>query len=973
MAKGKKGRLKGQTISIPTPAQKAAMQQAAIQKMTAQKTVVSSSPMPSAIQPEIQRLMAEAEAKHNAGDSAAAAEIYRRILSLDQNNGRTWLNLGIVLRISDKHQAAAAALRHAVALLPNSAAAWTSYGNGLRGINQFEEAEAAHRKALSLDPKFGAAAFNLGLVLRDLGRINDAIAMFKHAVDIGYPFDKVEWDLSLAYLTLGDLANGFKHYEARWRLGEAGKMLVDGPMWDGSDLTGKTIMITAEQGFGDTIQFVRYAALLKQKGAKVIVACQGPLVSLFARTPGVDLAVDRDRRPLPPHDTFAPLLSLPRLLGTTLQNIPNRVPYVFPASNSPLKLQVPHGTNLKVGLVWAGKPSFKNDRNRSVGLLPFLRLMSIPGVRFYGFQIGPRVADLDTHGVRALIDDQSPRIKDFADTAALLQQVDLVITSDTSMVHLAGALGRPVWVALTSTGDWRCVHNRDDSIWYPTMRLFRQKKPGDWDDVFDRIQDALAARAGAAMPEAGGNEIRLDSATKTADGRPRFFLPLPKRLLADAGVSYLQRYESTYGGYEWATRNFFDQHMKPGDSLIDVGAHWGVFALSAATLHPGQIKVLAIEPMADNVARLKRAIAVNRLEKDIEVLQVACGAKAGQASMLRNSTMGHQITLNPNKGDIPVVVASLDEMLSTRPAYKTGRLFLKFDVEGHEPEALSGSLNTLKSGRVAAIIWERGRNYDGPEGEARLQELLDMLTGLGYTHWRFPSDTLGGPLLPFVITHELCNIYSLPPDFKRLPHYSRPPGPAPMPPRTPSIALPEPARANLTQKLMDVKVSDAGRWADIRSLTMDVKKTNERALLASNYLGTQGRILDLGAGLMALRMNLPVGCSYRPADLVRWDASTVVADFNQGWLPPADSAETAVLLSVLEYLHDAPSFLRGCRDAAKRLVLYYDLQPDQYSRRVAGYFNDYNRSELEAAIKTAGWRVTQAADDGGSVLLVAEA
>lgn len=973
MAKGKKGRFKGQTISIPTPAQKAAMQQAAIQKMTAQKKATSSDAASKGIETEIQRLMTEAEAKHKAGDNAAAAEIYRRILSLDQSNGRTWLNLGIVLRLTDKHQSAAAALRHAVALMPNSAAAWTSYGNGLRGINQFEEAEAAHRKALSLDPKFGAAAFNLGLVLRDLGRITNAIAMFKHSVDIGYPFDKVEWDLSLAYLTLGDLANGFKHYEARWRLSEAGKMLVGGPMWDGGDLTGKTIMITAEQGFGDTIQFVRYAPLLKQRGAKVIVACQGPLVSLFARSPGVDLVVDRDQRPLPQHDTFAPLLSLPRLLGTTLQNIPNRVPYVFPPSNSPLQLHVPQGTRLKVGLVWAGKPSFKNDRNRSVGLLPFLRLMSVPGVRFYGFQIGPRVADLDTHGARALIDDQSPRIKDFSDTAALLQQVDLVITSDTSMVHLAGSLGRPVWVALTYTGDWRCVHNRDDSIWYPTMRLFRQKKPGDWDDVFDRIQDALAARAGAAMPEVGGNEVRLESASKTADGSSRFFLPLPKRLLADAGVSYLQRYETTYGGYEWATRNFFDQHMQPGDSLIDVGAHWGVFALSAATLHPGQIKVLAIEPMADNVARLKRAIAVNRLEKDIEVLQVACGAKAGQASMLRNSTMGHQITLNPNKGDIPVTVASLDEMLASRPDYKTGRLFLKFDVEGHEPEALAGSLNTLKSGRVAAVIWERGRNYDGPQGEVRLQELLDMLTGLGYTHWRFPSDTLGGTLLPFVITHELCNIYSLPPGFKQLPHYSRPPGPPPMPPRAPSIALPESARADLTHKLMDAKVSDAGRWADIRSLTADTKRAGERALLASNYLGTQGRILDLGAGLMSLRAHLPVGCSYRPVDLVRWDAGTVVADFNQGWLPPSDSAETVVVLAVLEYLHDALAFLRGCRAAAPRLVLHYDTQPDIHSRRVAGYFNDYNRAELTAVLKAAGWRTVQATDDGSAVLFVAEA
>lgn len=263
------------------------------------------------------------------------------------------------------------------------------------------------------------------------------------------------------------------------------------PRWDGGNVAGKRILLTREQGFGDTVHAVRYAALLAERGAEVIVQCQPPLTRLVATAPGVS-AVVAEGSAAPPFDLHASLLDLPGLFGTTLETIPAQVPYLHPPDVTEPEDAGKAGRPLRIGLAWAGKPSHNNDANRSAALETFLPLFEVPGARFYSLQIGERSADIAALGIGAMLTDVSGRIGDFLDTARLMTQLDLVISVDTAVVHLAGALARPIWVLLPHAPDWRWMLGRDDSPWYPTMRLYRQPAPRDWAPVIAAIKGDLA-------------------------------------------------------------------------------------------------------------------------------------------------------------------------------------------------------------------------------------------------------------------------------------------------------------------------------------------------------------------------------------------------------------------------------------------------------------------------------------------------
>ena len=250
------------------------------------------------------------------------------------------------------------------------------------------------------------------------------------------------------------------------------------PQWDGQEYADKTVLIHAEQGLGDTIQFIRYAPLCRARGGRVVFECPKPLVELLRGVDGVDQMVSRGE-PVSPFDFHTPLLNLPRIFGTTLADIP-----------APPPLDPVEG-RLRVGIVWQGNPRHKTDRNRSCPLNHFEALARRDDLTFYSLQVGPVAADLEDLAVDASIHDMGTQLNNFADTAAVVAQLDLVITVDTAMAHLVGALARPVWTLLPFAPDWRWLLGRDDSPWYPTMRLFRQARPGDWHDVFDRVDRAL--------------------------------------------------------------------------------------------------------------------------------------------------------------------------------------------------------------------------------------------------------------------------------------------------------------------------------------------------------------------------------------------------------------------------------------------------------------------------------------------------
>jgi FkbM family methyltransferase len=884
---------------------------------------------------------------HRADQLDQALKHYARAAALDPGHAMAWNNMGVVLRRQGKRKAAVACYRRAVALKGEDATHHSNLGNVLRDLGLLEEAERHGAKAVALASQNAGARHNYGLILQDLGRHAEALAEIDEAIRLEPGNVGFRWDRALNLLMLGDLQRGFAEYEVRWKLPHNPPPRIATPEWKGEALEGKTILLWSEQGFGDTLQFIRYAPMVKARGAaKVILLAQPALARLLKSAKGVD-AVVTEGMPHPAYDCHAPLLSLPPLFGTTLDTIPADCPYLKAPAGSGPTLRRPDRVKLQVGICWAGKPTHKNDHNRSAGIEPFLTLLEDPEIAFYSLQKGPRAADLLTSGAAALIEDLSAKLDDFADTARLMKQLDLVITVDTAVAHLAGALGVPVWVALPVTIDWRWMRGRADSPWYPSMRLFRQPRAGDWSSVFAEMKAALEAtrrNAPAARPlqpaaqppvrpapapkpvaapatkPAADETLLVPSAFAKPDGAPRFVMPIQRRFLADAGVGYLARYEVQHGGYEYPTRYFLDQHLQPGDVFIDVGAHWGLYALTAATRWPGEVSVLAVEPEPENLRHLEEWVIRNAATQDVTIVGAAAGASEGTVTFARNSTMGHAIAEPGGKtpfGTFAARVTTIDALLQQHPKLLGRRTFLKIDVEGYEPEVIEGARGLIESGRVEAIIWERGRSYDEEPYRGRLVAMMERLSKLGYAHFRFPHETLGGPLLPYVFNHELVNVLSLGSNFLRRTSYARPPGAYVAPNRRSSIALPVEERRRWTKMLIAARSTDGARWADPANLEPGAE---ERARRAAAHIAEGSHILDLGAGLMKLRDFAPAGIRYTPADLVLRDPAGLVVDLNSGDFP-AGTYDGVVMLELLEYMHDRGAGAGAQRRAAADLEL----------------------------------------------------
>jgi hypothetical protein len=370
-----------------------------------------------------------------------------------------------------------------------------SLGSALRRLRRFEEAADACRKAIELNPTSPMERYNLGVVYLDQCRIAEAIACLREAVELKPTEPLPHWGLALALLVDGQFAEGWKEYEWRWECTELfpARPKFSQPTWDGSDLSGKTILLHSEQGFGDAIQFARYATLLARQEARVILQCSPMMRRLFATIPGVH-AIHCEPEPLPRFDVHCSLLSLPRTLGTTLETIPAQIPYL--SANPDLaaawkqRLAAIAGKR-KVGIAWAGNPDHQRDQDRSCGLAALAPLASHADVALISLQKGPAASQTAAPPPGMILHDFTPELETFADTAALIANLDLVITVDTSIAHLAGAMGKPVWTLLAFAPDWRWLLNRTDSPWYPTMRLFRQPSPGDWGSVVAAVCEQL--------------------------------------------------------------------------------------------------------------------------------------------------------------------------------------------------------------------------------------------------------------------------------------------------------------------------------------------------------------------------------------------------------------------------------------------------------------------------------------------------
>ncbi|HWY85823.1 MAG TPA: tetratricopeptide repeat protein [Gemmataceae bacterium] len=424
-----------------------------------------------------------------------AVACYRQALALKPDYPEAQNNLGYVLMGQGKLDEAIACYQQALALKPDFAEAHNNLGIALKDQGKLDEAVASYRAALTLKPDFAEGHNNLGDALRRQGNLDAAVAHFRQALALKPDFADAHWNQSLLMLLRGDFEHGWAEYEWRSKIKRQDfqRRQFAEPLWDSQPLAGRTILLHSEQGLGDTIQFIRYAPLVKDCGGRVVVECQRPLLPLLAGCSGIDqLFAQGDT--LPAFDVQAPLLSLPWILGTTFDTIPARGPYLRAEperAQSWRKKLEPLG-GFKVGIVWQGNPTHTSDHYRSFPLAQLATLARVEGVRLISLQKGPGTDELQRRP-QAIVDlgDRLDRDGAFLDTAAIMMSLDLVVGVDSAVAHLAGALGIPVWLPLALIPDWRWLLERADCPWYPHHRLFRQSRPGDWSEVFERIAAAL--------------------------------------------------------------------------------------------------------------------------------------------------------------------------------------------------------------------------------------------------------------------------------------------------------------------------------------------------------------------------------------------------------------------------------------------------------------------------------------------------
>ncbi|TAK80920.1 MAG: tetratricopeptide repeat protein [Betaproteobacteria bacterium] len=460
------------------------------------------------------------------GDVNHAEHFAAAALKLDATSVPLQLLRGDLLREQGRLEDALAACEEAVRLAPDLPQARNNFGNALRDIGRTPEAIAQFRAGLALDRTLPELHFNLALSLQLAGELDEAEAHYRSAAELKQDFaqawlnlaslceqrddvqgaldayrnairsapDEVAAHVNYAQhlLRLGRFDEGWKEYEWRWRLPEmaAWAPRFDKPQWEGGELAGETVLVYAEQGFGDAIHFARYVPLIARRGGKPAFRCPAPLKALFARAPGMGRVFD-EREPPPPFDLCCPLLSLPRLFGTRLDNVPADVPYVHADPDKVRQWQGSLASQpaLHVGLAWT--TDSKIAQFKTMPLDALAPLGRIPGVVLHSLQTGAAAAEADRPpSGMALVNDGS-RLRDFSDTAALIANLDLVISIDTAVVHVAGALAKPIWTLLAEPADWRWLVERDDSPWYPTMRLFRRARGMPWNDLIQQVAKAL--------------------------------------------------------------------------------------------------------------------------------------------------------------------------------------------------------------------------------------------------------------------------------------------------------------------------------------------------------------------------------------------------------------------------------------------------------------------------------------------------
>jgi Flp pilus assembly protein TadD len=447
----------------------------------------------------------DADSQNNLGATVAelgrlseAIARYQEAIRIRPGFADAYYNLGNALRLLNRDAEAVACYALALRSRPGFAESHNNLGISLRRLNRLAESEISLQEALRLRPNYPIALVNLGLTLAESGRLAEALSLYDEALRLDPQNADAHRNRSLVWLLSGDLSRGFPEYDWRWKCADFAPLRFSKPDWDGSALDGKSILLYTEQGFGDTLMFCRFALEVSRRGGVVTLAAPEPLLPLLRSCPGISQLVPRDPLPLD-RETQLPLLSVPAALGTTVASIPAELPYVAAdeARVAHWRAELSAVEGVRVGIAWQGNATIHYDLTRSIPLAAFEPVARVEGVRLISLQRGTGVeqiagVDFDVLDLGSRLDLEGGALMD---TAAVIKNLDLVITCDTVFTHLAGALDAPVWLALPKVPHWCWLLDREDTPWYRSARLFRQDLKADWSRPFARMAQELRSLA----------------------------------------------------------------------------------------------------------------------------------------------------------------------------------------------------------------------------------------------------------------------------------------------------------------------------------------------------------------------------------------------------------------------------------------------------------------------------------------------
>jgi hypothetical protein len=437
----------------------------------------------------IKEIMDRAYVAYTTKDIDRAISLYQQALLEHPEHPKATSYLGYMLGIKGKHDAARAFTQRAAAMLPEDVPIQGNHGNTLLRAGDYDEAITVLEKIVTAVPDSFAYNRDLAKAYREKGLIEKSIQLLDRCLGLKPNDDNILVEKAVCLLHVGRFKEAWPIFHHRWEISKISRPAFDTALLTSLDQAkGKTVLVYSEQGFGDAIQCARHLPLLKKMGCTIYFACRTPLLNLFKDFPGIDKVLDRDSA-LPPHDYNIPIFDLMALFTPTLDKINPVVP--FPVAAQPILSSALNTKKFKVGICWAGSPTHANDRWRSCPLGRFHPLLGMKEVSFFSLQMGPRSKDLFDQGFVGLIENMAPFIKDFADTAAIINKLDLVITVDTSVAHLAASLNKPTWVMISHNNDWRWGIGKTTTDWYPTMKLYRPLAPGDWESIMERVEKDL--------------------------------------------------------------------------------------------------------------------------------------------------------------------------------------------------------------------------------------------------------------------------------------------------------------------------------------------------------------------------------------------------------------------------------------------------------------------------------------------------